>query len=342
MIKAGNIRRVNTNSDDYSKRVTCQSVVIRYKLKNGRELVRVYEYVPLTNYPTLYTLEDTKNWNSKIKDELLNIDSENVIPIVFSAQMDNRIAVDEELTAGLARAIYNDITTLSSDKFLTSNAKYLGSVAFYVNRSQREDYSMYESSEYVNATSIEDEITEEEEPLSRQETVDNLAIRDNSQGKYLALGDYSVIPITEEMTNTISFLKAHGLYEKLSDESPIVSARIADMGKATSSDDMRYGFAYSSPIFNSFWDDGKSKAYSKKDSMGYEYEVSSYTSGDFMPKDSKTVTDKATLEKLAANAYGYRFDLTGGYLVEFKRENGALTIMYVPKGRIELNLDTGK
>lgn len=342
MIKAGNIRRVNTNSDDYSKRVTCQSVVIRYKLKNGRELVRVYEYVPLTNYPTLYTLEDTKNWNSKIKDELLNIDSENVIPIVFSAQMDNRIAVDEELTAGLARAIYNDITTLSSDKFLTSNAKYLGSVAFYVNRSQREDYSMYESSEYVNATSIEDEITEEEEPLSRQETVDNLAIRDNSQGKYLALGDYSVIPITEEMTNTISFLKAHGLYEKLSDESPIVSARIADMGKATSSDDMRHGFAYSSPIFNSFWDDGKSKPYSKKDSDGYEYEVSSYTSGDFMPKDAVTITNKTVIEKLAANAYGYRFDLTGGYLVEFKRENGALTIMYVPKGRVELNLDTGK
>ena len=342
MIKAGNIRRVNTNSDDYSKRVTCQSVVIRYKLKNGRELVRVYEYVPLTNYPTLYTLEDTNNWNSKIKDELLNIDSENVIPIVFSAQMDNRIAVDEELTAGLARAIYNDITTLSSDKFLTSNAKYLGSVAFYVNRSQREDYSMYESSEYVNATSIEDEITEEEEPLSRQETVDNLAIRDNSQGKYLALGDYSVIPITEEMTNTISFLKAHGLYEKLSDESPIVSARIADMGKATSSDDMRHGFAYSSPIFNSFWDDGKSKPYSKKDSDGYEYEVSSYTSGDFMPKDAVTITNKTIVEKLAANAYGYRFDLTGGYLVEFKRENGALTIMYVPKGRIELNLGTGK
>ena len=341
MIKAGNIHRVNTNSDNYSKRVTCQSVVIRYKLKNGRELVRVYEYVPLTNYPTLYTLEDTKNWNSKIKDELLNIDSENVIPIVFSAQMDNRIAVDEELTAGLARAIYNDITTLSSDKFLTSNAKYLGSVAFYVNREQREDYSMYESSEYVNATSMTAEITEEE-TLSRQETVDNLAIRDDSQGQYLALGDFSVVPITEEMTNTINFLKAHGLYEKLSDESPIVSARIADMGKATSSDDMRHGFAYSSPIFNSFWDDGKSKPYSKKDSDGYAYEVSSYTSGDFMPDDSKTITDKATLEKLAANAYGYRFDLTGGYLVEFKRANGNLTIMYVPKGRIESNLGTGK
>ena len=228
MIKAGNLSKMNCDPDDYSKRVTSQTVIIKYKLKNGRELIRVYKYVPLANYPTLYTLEDTKNWNNKIKDELLNIDSENVIPIVFSAQMDNRIAVDEELTAGLARAIYNDISSLSSDKFLSSNAKYLGSVAFYVNRSQREDYSMYESSEYANATSMTDEITEEE-TLSRQETVDGFANHKDSTGRYLALGDYSVVPITEEMTNTISFLKAHGLYEKLSDESPIVSARIADM-----------------------------------------------------------------------------------------------------------------
>lgn len=339
MIKAGNINEMNCDPDNYSKRATSQKVIIKYKLKNGRELVRVYNYVPLTDYPTLYTLEDTKNWNSKIKNELLNIDSENVIPIVFSAQMDNRIAVDEELTAGLARAIYNDISTLSSDKFLSSNAKYLGSVAFYVNREQREDYSIYESSEYVNATSMEDEITEEEEPLSRQETVDNLAIRDNSQGKYLALGDYSVIPITEEMTNTISFLKAHGLYEKLSDESPIVSVRVKDMGHSTDSVQARYGYGYSSPIFNAFWDDGKSKAVSKTDSTGYTYQVSNYNSGDFMPKDAVTITNKTIVEKLAANAYGYRFDLTGGYLVEFKRANGNLTIMYVPKGRIELNID---
>lgn len=339
MIKAGNINEMNCDPDDYSKRATSQTIIIKYKLKNGRELIRVYNYVPLTDYPTLYTLEDTKNWNSKIKNELLNIDSENVIPIVFSAQMDKRTAVDEELTAGLARAIYNDISTLSSDKFLSSNAKYLGSVAFYVNREQREDYSIYESSEYVNATSMEDEITEEEEPLSRQETVDNLAIRDNSQGKYLALGDYSVIPITEEMTNTISFLKAHGLYEKLTDESPIVSVRVKDMGHSTDSVQARYGYGYCSPIFNAFWDDGKSKAVSKTDSTGYTYQVSNYNSGDFMPKDAVTITNKTIVEKLAANAYGYRFDLTGGYLVEFKRANGNLTIMYVPKGRIELNID---
>lgn len=341
MIKAGNINEMNCDPDDYSKRATSQTIIIKYKLKNGRELIRVYNYVPLTDYPTLYTLEDTKNWNSKIKNELLNIDSENVIPIVFSAQMDNRIAVDEELTAGLARAIYNDISTLSSDKFLSSNAKYLGSVAFYVSRQNTQDEAYYGSATTVTEPMPEPGI-EEDLDMSRQDKVNELSAHGESSGHYISLGDYSTVPITSEMTNTISFLKEHGLYEKLTDESPIVSVRVKDMGHSTDSVKARYGYGYCSPIFNAFWDDGKSKAVSKTDSTGYTYQVSNYNSGDFMPKDAVTITNKTIVEKLAANAYGYRFDLTGGYLVEFKRANGALTIMYVPKGRIELNLGTGK
>lgn len=341
MIKAGNINEMNCDPDDYSKRATSQKVIIKYKLKNGRELVRVYNYVPLTDYPTLYTLEDTKNWNSKIKNELLNIDSENVIPILFSAQMDKRTAVDEELTAGLSRAIYNDISTLSSDKFLTSNAKYLGSVAFYVSRQNTQEEAYYGSATTVTEAMPEPGI-EEDLDMSRQDKVNELSAHGESSGHYISLGDYSTVPITSEMTNTISFLKEHGLYEKLTDESPIVSVRVKDMGHSTDSVQARYGYGYCSPIFNAFWDDGKSKAVSKTDSTGYTYQVSNYNSGDFMPKDAVTITNKTIVEKLAANAYGYRFDLTGGYLVEFKRENGALTIMYVPKGRIELNLGTGK
>lgn len=341
MIKAGNINKMNCDPDDYSKRVTSQKVIIKYKLKNGRELVRVYNYVPLTDYPTLYTLEDTKNWNSKIKNELLNIDAKSMIPILFSAQMDKRTAVDEELTAGLARAIYNDISTLSSDKFLTSNAKYLGSVAFYVSRQNTQDEAYYGSATTVTEAMPEPGI-EEDLDMSRQDKVNELSAHGESSGHYISLGDYSTVPITSEMTNTISFLKEHGLYEKLTDESPIVSVRVKDMGHSTDSVNTRYGYGYCSPIFNAFWDDGKSKAVSKTDSTGYTYQVSNYNSGDFMPKDAVTITDKTVIEKLAANAYGYRFDLTGGYLVEFKRENGALTIMYVPKGRVELNLGTGK
>lgn len=264
-----------------------------------------------------------------------------MIPILFSAQMDKRTAVDEELTAGLARAIYNDISTLSSDKLLTSNAKYLGSVAFYFSPQNTPDENDYDIATTAAKPMPEPSIAEYLD-MSRQDKVNELSAHGESGGHYISLGDYSTVPITSEMTNTISFLKEHGLYEKLTDESPIVSVRVKDMGHSTDSVNARYGYGYSSPIFNAFWDDGKSKAVSKTDSTGYTYQVSNYNSGDFMPKDAVTITNKTIVEKLAANAYGYRFDLTGGYLVEFKRENGALTIMYVPKGRIELNLGTGK
>ena len=140
----------------------------------------------------------------------------------------------------------------------------------------------------------------------------------------------SVIPITEEMTNTVEYLKAHGLYDLLVDESPIVAVRVADIGKLTVD-----ALEYTTPIFNAFWDNGKSKPETDRETGE---QISTYTSGDYMPKNSREFTDGATINALAENAYGYRFDLTGGYVAEFRRANGCRTIMYVPKGRVELNL----
>lgn len=140
----------------------------------------------------------------------------------------------------------------------------------------------------------------------------------------------SVIPITEEMTNTVEYLKAHGLYDLLVDESPIVAVRVADIGKLTVD-----ALEYTTPIFNAFWDNGKSKPETDRETGK---QISTYTSGDYMPKNSREFTDGATINALAENAYGYRFDLTGGYVAEFRRANGCRTIMYIPKGRVELNL----
>lgn len=341
LIKAGNVRGQNSSAD-YSERVTTQNVIIKYKLKNGRELIRTYEYVPLNIYTKLYTIEDTENWNNKIKNELLNIDAEAVIPIIFSAQMDTKTVVSEEETKGLARAIYNDIVALSTDKFLSSNAKYLGAVALYDCSSAEDNYESNDI-EYTTQMTYDTEIGSEDEeiPLSREEiAASGIWLTETEGVEYASLGgNLSVIPVTEEMTNTIQYLKDHGLYDKLSDTSPIVSVRIADMGKATS-DSSSFG-PFNNPIFNSFWDNGKSKS-EKKTYPDGSYWVSRYTSGAFMPSDSKTITDKEIIEKLSANAYGYRFDLNGGYLVEFKRENGHLTIMYVPAGRVNIDLDSLK
>ena len=142
-------------------------------------------------------------------------------------------------------------------------------------------------------------------------------------------GRSSVIPITAKMKNTISYLQSNGLYTALNDDSPVVSARVISAAEATAEN----SWGSEVPIFNAFWDNGKAKAHKVFDEYGGYY-MEDYTSGDYMPDSSVTVTDKETLKELSENAYGWYLDINGGYIVEFKRANGCTTIMFVPAGRI--------
>lgn len=324
-------RKVVSSSEDYSERAVRSTVIIKYKLKNGREIIREYQTVGLGDYLSLYSIENTENWNNKIKNELLNIDSEKVFPVLFSGQMDKKVVVDQKFTRGLARAIYEDITSLGADRILCSDSKWLGAMALYHDIAS-------DGVEAVTATQAQAEVPDIDDVDTPADDVRN-AWKAGNYGEMMTngseYGDFgkfkSVIPITEEMTNTVEYLKAHGLYDLLVDESPIVAVRVADIGKLTAD-----ALEYTTPIFNAFWDNGKSKPETDRETGE---QISTYTSGDYMPKNSKEFTDGATISTLAENAYGYRFDLTGGYVAEFRRANGCRTIMYIPKGRVELNLD---
>lgn len=324
-------RKVVSSSEDYSERAVRSTVIIKYKLKNGREIIREYQTVRLGDYLSLYSIENTENWNNKIKNELLNIDSEKVFPVLFSGQMDKKTVVDQKFTRGLARAIYEDITSLGADRILCSDSKWLGAMALYHDIAS-------DGVEAVTATQAQAEVPDIDDIDTPADDVHN-AWKAGNYGEMMTngseYGDFgkfkSVIPITEEMTNTVEYLKAHGLYDLLVDESPIVAVRVADIGKLTVD-----ALEYTTPIFNAFWDNGKSKPETDRETGE---QISTYTSGDYMPKNSREFTDGATINALAANAYGYRFDLTGGYVAEFRRANGCRTIMYIPKGRIELNID---
>lgn len=324
-------RRAVSQGEDYSERTVNNTVIIRYKLKNGREIIREYQNVVLSDYRSLYSVENTENWNGKIKNELLNIDSERVFPVLFSRQMDEKTVIDPQFTQGLARAIYNDITALGADRILCSDSKWLGAIALYHDIAS-------DGVDAVTATQAQADVPDIDDVDTPADNVRNAWKISNYANEAMTngseYGDFgkfkTVIPITEEMTNTVEYLKSHGLYDKLGDKSPIVSVRVADIVKTAVGGDL-----YATPIFNAFWDNGKSKPEKNKDNGEV---ISVYTSGDFMPKDSKEFTDSEIINALADNAYGYRFDLTGGYVVEFKRANGCRTIMYVPKGRVELNL----
>lgn len=330
-------------SDDYSKRTFNQSFMIKYKLKNGKEMIRYYSYMPLTLFPELYdAIGSSDNWSNKLKNELLNIESESVIPVIFSQQMDEKFAVEEDLTAGLAAAMYKDIVALGANKIYSSDKAQLGSIGLQVVGdifSDDEEDVLYEEDGIIYAQDPHLYDGEEEE-LTRQEQVDMMWTNgEDSDTLRGALGRTAIVPITEDMTNTITYLKAHGLYEKLIDTSPIVSARVARIDDATSNSGNYYWIgSISNPIFNSFWEDGTLREYtpsaSGEDNIIYDDE----RTGMYMPESSTTVTDKATIDKLITNAYSYRFDLNGGYLVEFKRENGHRTIMLVPSDRVDMKL----
>ena len=323
-------RKVVSSSEDYSERAVRSTVIIKYKLKNGREIIREYQTVGLGDYLSLYSIENTENWNNKIKNELLNINSEKVFPVLFSGQMDKKTVVDQKFTRGLARAIYEDITSLGADKILCSDSKWLGAAALY--RDIASDGVKTVTAAQVYSPDTDDEDAETPEDAIRKAwKTGNYGEMMTNGSEYGDFGKFnSVIPITEEMTNTVEYLKAHGLYDLLVDESPIVAVRVADIGKLTVD-----ALEYTTPIFNAFWDNGKSKPETDRETGE---QISTYTSGDYMPKNSREFTDGATINALAENAYGYRFDLTGGYVAEFRRANGCRTIMYIPKGRVELNL----
>lgn len=324
-------RKVVSSSEDYSERAVRSTVIIKYKLKNGREIIREYQTVGLGDYLSLYSIENTENWNNKIKNELLNIDSEKVFPVLFSGQMDKKTVVDQKFTRGLARAIYNDITALDADRILCSDSKWLGAVALYHDIASDGVKTVTAAQAYSPDTGDEDAETPED-AINNAWKAGNYGEMMTNGSEYGDFGKFkSVIPITEEMTNTVEYLKAHGLYDLLVDESPIVAVRVADIGKLTVD-----ALEYTTPIFNAFWDNGKSKPETDRETGE---QISTYTSGDYMPKNSREFTDGATINTLAENAYGYRFDLTGGYVAEFRRANGCRTIMYIPKGRVELNID---
>lgn len=324
-------RKVVSSSEDYSERAVRSTVIIKYKLKNGREIIREYQTVGLGDYLSLYSIENTENWNNKIKNELLNIDSEKVFPVLFSGQMDKKTVVDQKFTRGLARAIYNDITALGADRILCSDSKWLGAMALYHDIASDGVEAVTAAQAYSSDTDGEDAETPED-AINNAWKAGNYGEMMTNGSEYGDFGKFkSVIPITEEMTNTVEYLKAHGLYDLLVDESPIVAVRVADIGKLTVD-----ALEYTTPIFNAFWDNGKSKPEIDRETGE---QISTYTSGDYMPKKSREFTDSATINTLAENAYGYRFDLAGGYVAEFRRANGCRTIMYIPKWRVELNID---
>ncbi len=309
---------------DYSNRTVKANATIIYTLKDGRKIARGYERLPVDLYEEMFKIEDSEKWNKIAEFELSTNLSQTTIPVIFSKQMVKKTFVDENLVNGLGQALVKDIKDLNYTSFWRSDANWLGAVVLFDHPTLGDDMSYYDGYETVDPSEYSSDTDYFNELASK-----NWKIGDEAEYTPLICNNY-VIPITSEMKNTIAFLQSNGLYEALSDDSEIVSARVIDAAEATA----YRGWSENDIIFNAFWDNGKAKPQKfENPSSGYYYETN-YTSGDYMPESSVKVTDKQLLNNLQSNAYGIYLDTDGGYIVEFTRENGNTTIMYVPSGRI--------
>lgn len=334
IIDSGWITKESTEERlDYSNRSVSVNLVIRYKLKDGTDFVRSYSRVPLEIYESLFQIEDSDRWNEIVSKELSELSYDTAVPVIFSKQMDKKTFVSENLVSGLGQALAKDIAALGYKDFWRSEEQWLGAIVLY-----GQDSSEYvEEDFYGNKVEItspdgaETDIGADEAEIQARIAENNW--KAGSDAEYTPLisnnGRSYVIPITVKMKNTISYLQSNGLYTALNDDSPVISARVISAAEATAES----FWGSEMPIFNAFWDNGKAKAHKVFDEYGGFY-VEDYTSGDYMPGSSVTVTDKEALKELSENAYGWYLDINGGYIVEFKRANGCTTIMFVPAGRI--------
>ena len=307
---------------DYSKRTSDVYVAIVYKLKDGTEFTRYYERISNSNIEKLLKLEDSKAWNKYIDDSLKNRDTENTVPLLLSKQMEKKTFIDRNLNKSLLNALADDIKNLSYESFWKSDAQYIGTISIH-----NDPY--FEGSDDIK---IQAELDKQMEVIPADEMIRRMWIKD-SKFEYFSFffdSEAVVIPITSEMKNTVKFLKDNNLYDDLFDASPVVSAKYVKAVSATARTQPQDCLA---PLFLEFWEKGDAEPFKNNDIASSEY-----VAGGFMPKSAKTTTDQNVIASLLNNAYGLYLDTQGesAYIVEFTRQNGEKTIMYVPSGRVNL------
>lgn len=178
--------------------------------------------------------------------------------------------LDEEDFAELRRAVYDDLCDISYEEWYRPESKMLGSLSF-------------------NVVSI-DYIEESPKPISEASSF--------------------TIPVYESMTNTLEFLKEHGLYDRLAHTQPkILSVYVADLQEITEQD-LEYVRINGSNIIHS------------------SYYCNNFISGQYAEAagfKTEKLTDMSLAEKYIDEGYNYYLignDSALYVMVTFENEDG--------------------
>lgn len=325
IIKDGKQVIVDNRKLPAEKQVKGVSFEIVYTLKNGKKIERFYPTMKVPTLNKLLSLEDTDYYRNFIKSALTedaNQDDSSALKnakgffrgestefslVPYDLSTESILKLDAEMKIELLNALSKDLLALTPEQRCKPESDAIGNLA--INGTYSGNYEKWgypENSQDVTKEEIREGLIEETEAAITYSLNDTLNF-------------YSVswIQITEDMKNTINFLKANNMYSLLEGKGEFVSAQVISSipSRKNALGRNNYYGSNESLLFNA------SKTPVQKDDVQY------YSVDDF--KNSVKVTDKNTIRQLISDSYTFYYN-GKGYYVKLTDKDESNTILFVP------------
>lgn len=289
-----------------AEQIASAAIRISYHLKNGKTVNRFYGTAKMATITAMLAIDETDRYKEFIKQNLTepisDRDSAEVqgYKSVFQDEISvisilpnrlntaNQIELTPEMRIELLSAIAEDLTSLPVKALFFPETPELGAIRFSLSGLNPKDEFAY----MPEVTGI----------IST-----------------LSLADYNAtsIVVTNNMTNTLNFLRANGfmnLFENSTDSAFIAAQVISASLSENNSSLIGYGGNLSFHFLG-----GWNSTLNDYGSFGGAYKI----------------TDKALINKIAANAHISYFNSVDGYFVKFEiKNNGGYTTLYVPASKM--------
>lgn len=328
IINPGEIKQEAPRSDD----ILYSPIKIEYTLKNGSKLKRCYNYVPMSifkaygelNFGDWYkdavkkyltepvSIEDSEETNL---NKLFFQDNDNAVYIVSKhfGKSFSMLRMTDDQRSRLLEAVANDLINSSADVKQKPLTRQLGVLTFThdsikdIDSPQEREAAENEYGEIIDGYKG----YVYNRPLVYYDTENvEYDVRD-----YFVNNTSTDIMITDEMTETLSFLVENGFSELLDFGKEIVSAQVYSMYELAAIDDAAFKYMY----------------------MGESYALNIQFNGKFWYgrltehfEGAHKITDPAAIETLETHSYSSYYTDDDVYFVCFEFSDKAHSIVCVP------------
>jgi hypothetical protein len=321
---------IDSNRDlPWDKQVLGADLKIVYTLKNGKTIERFYSAIKASTINKFLSLENTDSYRSLIKSvltepvkandsealksakEFFQGESSEFSIIPYDLSNESVLKLGSSMKKELLNALSEDLSAMTSEQRFRPESDALGSMIVNGLYSFGDEYGLPEFSQAAPEKEVREGLIEETDVAKVYSFNDTRSF-----------SSISWIQITEDMKNTINFLKTNKMYSLLQGKGEFVSAQIISSipSRKNALDRNNYYGSNMSLLFNA------SKVPVQKGGDEYYFYINDF-------KNSVKVTDKNNINQLIKDSYSSYFN-GEGYYVKFKGKDESETVLFVPADKM--------